>query len=97
MEGMDGDLAHVVGFCNVFKFNKGHDYHSKSCLLYHSIIIANYKLRITNYAVQVRSFVINAYRLDSAPLLPPPQGEGDREAVEGVYLQWKDTPPVSCR
>ena len=38
-----------------------------------------------------------AYRLDSAPLLPPPQGEGDREAVEGVYLQWKDTPPVSCR
>ena len=39
----------------------------------------------------------NAYRFDSAPLLPPPQGEGDREAVEGVYLQWKDTPPVSCR
>ena len=27
----------------------------------------------------------------------PPQGEGDREAVEGVYLQWKDTSPVSCR
>ena len=39
----------------------------------------------------------NAYRLDSAPLLPPPLGEGNREAVEGVYLQWKDTPPVSCR
>ena len=29
-----------------------------------------------------------AYRLDSAPLLPPPQGEGDREAVEGVCRQW---------
>ena len=28
-----------------------------------------------------------AYRLNTAPLLPPPQGEGDREAVEGVYLQ----------
>ena len=27
-------------------------------------------------------------RLDSAPLLPPPQGEGDREAVEGVCRQW---------
>ena len=38
----------------------------------------------------------NAYRLDSAPLLPPPQGEGDREAVEGVYLRWKDTPPVTA-
>ena len=25
----------------------------------------------------------------------PPQGEGDREAVVGVCLQWKDTPPVS--
>ena len=30
----------------------------------------------------------------SASLLPPPQGEGDREAVVGVCLQWKDTPPV---
>ena len=30
----------------------------------------------------------NAYRFDSAPLLPPPQGEGDREAVEGVCRQW---------
>ena len=27
--------------------------------------------------------------------LPPPQGEGDREAVVGVCLQWQDTPPVS--
>ena len=29
-------------------------------------------------------------------LLPPPQGEGDREAVEGVYLQWQDTPPATA-
>ena len=27
--------------------------------------------------------------------MPPPQGEGDREAVEGVCFQWTDTPPVS--
>ena len=44
VEGMDGHLAHVIGFGNIFKFNERHKHHSKGDFYYLST--EKYKIQI---------------------------------------------------
>ena len=63
MQSIDLHLAHVVGFSDIFKFNKGHNITPEDFLLsYHKPgAITNYELQIINWVASHIFAIINLY------------------------------------